>query len=84
MAEDFKCPEKAAEYLGVTRAMLYKYAKAGRLKIYKQKGNAKLSFFSKAELDIIKEEKENPQYIAVEDLEVPSRGTNKQHLAEVV
>lgn len=83
MAEDFKSPEKAAEYLGVTRAMLYRYARAGRLKIYKKKGNAKLSFFSKAELDTIKDEKENPQYIAVEDLEVATRPAPTQPIAEV-
>jgi excisionase family DNA binding protein len=63
--EEYISTKEAAEYLGVSRAMLYKHVGANRLTVYRQKGNNKLSFFSRAELKNLKEAKSKPEFIPV-------------------
>lgn len=65
MNEDFLSTKDAATYLGISRTMLYKHVDANRLTVYRQKGNNKLSFFSKTELDELKEAKEKPEFVPV-------------------
>lgn len=52
--KEFLTSEQAQEYLGVKRPTLYKYIKQGKLTVYKS-GVGYRSYFSKAELDDLKQ-----------------------------
>ncbi len=51
MIDEMLDTQQAMSYLGVKRTRLYKYVQQGKIKIYKSKSNAKLSYFKKIELD---------------------------------
>jgi uncharacterized protein (UPF0216 family) len=53
--------KKAMAYLDVGRTKLYKYIAEKKLTVYRRKDNAKLSYFSKEELDRIKNE--SPEFV---------------------
>jgi predicted DNA-binding transcriptional regulator AlpA len=67
--EEYLSTKDAMEYLGVGRSRLYKLIGQGKLKAYKNADyNPHLTYFSKAEMDAVKEAKAKPKFVTAEEL----------------
>ncbi len=66
---------EAMKYLGIGRTRLYAYIRDKKLKTYKnQSDNPHLSYFSKTEMDAIKEAKSKPRFVPADELRANQSG----------